>query len=1143
MKRILIMSALLLGGCTAVEMDHVQTGKQASLLLAEDGVSRYRIVVPEDASLSVTRGAEELQLFLKQMTGAELPIVKDSEPVSEYEILLGDNTHLEAHGIEVDFTGLETEGYTLKTEGNQLVIAGSDIRGTMYGVYGLLEEHLGCRWFTPDCSRIPAYERLVIQPLDETKHPSFEYRSNFVKDCWDGAWTSRNRLNGDSQSGHLTHKYGWGVKYGPGGRGHSSLHLVPPGKYYNEHPDYYVLRNGERVTREICFSSEGALQAAIEKMREDMLDNPDKRIFSVSQMDGNDWACHCEKCRALSEKEGTAMAPVLTFVNKVAKAVEDEFPSNAVITFAYRWTRVPPKTIKPRDNVIIFLCNIECCFMHPLDTCDCQANKDFSEQIKTWAEISDRLWVWNYETDFHHYLVPFPNYHTWAPNYRFLHANHVTGLFTQDDFQNVNAELSAFGGYVRAKLLWDVNYDAETAMNEFLENYYGPAAPYIREYINMLVNKVTNENIHAEIYVMYPWPYLTEDILAKSDELWENAEQAVQDNPVRLKRVKYGRLSPDYAIIEHERRSAKIDRNAVDHAHFMYKTDNERLNERIVNFLELAPVAGIVTLQEGYYDLNDRMKDFVLTPQRPVEADGTVPGLDCWIAKGAWKRAVDFQQAVNVQREITDNLTIRADKLPAECGISLKGYIDVPRNGFYRFFLNADCPAALYIGDNAHRPHRGDVLAASSTGKGVEQEGLRPLKKGLHSFHLSFTKKGDSEIPVVSWEGPDMSKQKIPGSALFRKEPTGTEPRLILPETEQAELTGYFRFEDGDTRNKRPATEATGSIQTAVYRGRCGAQAVWDHLLVYGNAINFRRGCVLLGPGGDEVMNTLGPEFTITCWIRPDRTSRDEFSILGAPGCNPWAFSMKEGALIVKTPEKEYTVSAEQTGIQRDRWTHIGVNVRSGRREGISRIRFYVNGRQVGEELKGSGTTPTAAKGWMIGQRAEPLPAFRGRAGMDELRIYKGTVTPGEKAALIPADNLAKGKPATSSDKPDLRFPPGNANNGILELNNYWNGGPYPDWWMVDLEDVRTIDRIHVFTYWADKRYYQYTIEVSPDGESWETVVDMSENTALSTSKGYTHTFEPVEARYIRVNMLKNSANPGVHINEIFIFSGTNDTK
>ena len=65
---------------------------------------------------------------------------------------------------------------------------------------------------------------------------------------------------------------------------------------------------------------------------------PEAFVFSVSQ---NDWDnyCECDKCQALAKPEDSQMAPVLQLVNRVAEAVEKEFPDKAVETLAYQWTR------------------------------------------------------------------------------------------------------------------------------------------------------------------------------------------------------------------------------------------------------------------------------------------------------------------------------------------------------------------------------------------------------------------------------------------------------------------------------------------------------------------------------------------------------------------------------------------------------------------------------------------------------------------------------------------------------------------------------------------------------------------------------------------------------------------------------------
>ena len=306
-----------------------QTARTEELVLAEGGQSAYRIVVADDASPSTRHGAEELQTFLGQMTGAKLPIVSDTQPPAEREIILGDNAHLRKLGLKVDFQELGHEGYVIRTAGSNLVIAGGSLRGNMYGVYGLLEDHLGCRWFAPGVSRIPKHNRLAIGPIDERQVPVLEYREPFTSDCFDGDWCARNRVN--SSSGRLGEQHGGKVRFGSGFFVHTFNRLVPPGKYFDEHPEYFSLVKGKRLKdrSQLCCTNEDVIRICTEEILKAMRAQPDAFVFSVSQ---NDWHnyCECEKCQALAKQEDSQIAPVLQLVNRVAEAVERQFPDKAL---------------------------------------------------------------------------------------------------------------------------------------------------------------------------------------------------------------------------------------------------------------------------------------------------------------------------------------------------------------------------------------------------------------------------------------------------------------------------------------------------------------------------------------------------------------------------------------------------------------------------------------------------------------------------------------------------------------------------------------------------------------------------------------------------------------------------------------------
>ncbi len=105
--------------------------------------------------------------------------------------------------------------------------------------------------------------------------------------------------------------------------------------------------------------------------------------------------------------------------------------------------------------------------------------------------------------------------------------------------------------------------------------------------------------------------------------------------------------------------------------------------------------------------------------------------------------------------------------------------------------------------------------------------------------------------------------------------------------------------------------------------------------------------------------------------------------------------------------------------------------------------------------------------------------------------------------------------------------------DGIVDREQFLDIQPAPQEFAIDLEAVKNINKVVLYTYWDGGRFYQYKIDVSVDGKRWTNVVDASENNTVATEHGYAHTFAPQESRYLRATMLRNSANPGLHIVEL----------
>ena len=108
--------------------------------------------------------------------------------------------------------------------------------------------------------------------------------------------------------------------------------------------------------------------------------------------------------------------------------------------------------------------------------------------------------------------------------------------------------------------------------------------------------------------------------------------------------------------------------------------------------------------------------------------------------------------------------------------------------------------------------------------------------------------------------------------------------------------------------------------------------------------------------------------------------------------------------------------------------------------------------------------------------------------------------------------------------------------DGYVDRDNFWDAAPYPQSWSVELDKEKNINKVHLYTYWDGSRYYQYKIESSLDGKNWEIIVDASKNKKIATKDGYLHEITTLNTKYLRVKMLFNSANNGVHILEFRVY-------
>ncbi len=575
-----------------------QTVTAQQITIVKKGKSPYTIVMPEKPTRVEVEAAKVLQDYLYRITGVMVPTGLDAEKEKPEEILIGRVNRLQTKGI--DYASFGRDGLLIRTDGKKLIITGGDKKGVIYGVYTFLDKYLGCRKFAADVTYVPKTASLQVSAIDDFQLPAFSFRETYYTEVYDPEYMNWHKLHSVSDRGDDKTEWGYFV--------HTFHTLLNPEEYGESNPEYFSYYNGKRHAgsmpswdnksvqpeSQLCLTNPEVLEIVCKNLQAAIDKRPEALYWSVSQNDNVNY-CRCDNCAALDKKYAAfapeekllsthggekypalGMGSMLSFVNQVA----DRFPDKIISTLAYQYTRVPPKDIVPRKNVNIMLCSIESSRNDPMEVGD----KPFAEDLIGWGKITNNILVWDYVIRFSNLLAPFPNLRILQPNIQFLHKNNVSAMFQQGN-RDSGGEFANLRAYLISRMLWNPNVDVQKEMNEFLEGYYGAAAPDVKEYINLVHdNNESGKGVKMSIFgkpVDDKEGFLSEALLARYNTIFDRAMKKVEKTPETWVRVKSARLPVYYATLE----IAKADKTGPRGA---FTTIDNKLVPRaeIVNLLQ-----------------------------------------------------------------------------------------------------------------------------------------------------------------------------------------------------------------------------------------------------------------------------------------------------------------------------------------------------------------------------------------------------------------------------------------------------------------------------------------------------------------------------------------------------------------------------
>ena len=575
----------------------------ASLKLAENGKTAYRIVVPEKASAVDKFAARELQFFLKKITSADFEI---THAVQTPAIYIGD-----ARGKK-----LQDQENIIETRGKNLHLYGGGLHGTLWAVYELIENQFGCIFFNAHGELyIPQQKTLLLKEMKKRTLYAFPSRAIMNWFYVDKETMSlslyRNRqnilLHGINQPRYPGKNPGIVTRFETFVGEHSFSMLIPSGlkkqsswishnaalpflknkQYFKEHPEYFSLDNkGKRVPNwHLCLSNP-ALRKELTKNAVLFYEAEKKRtgISAVIQISANDIAtrlCYCENCVALEKKYGTKGGPLYDFTIEIAR----KYPHIPFRTTAYQrtLTQTPPgiKLNWPKNLQLIFA---------PINgdyARSWEENKkdptDYNDFVK-WTKITRNILVWHYPCPYNRdrekFFIETPNFilDRMAADIRLMAKEKIEGSYFEHDSGGIKygTNFSELQAYVMLKLFQDPNLNADQLADKYIFAYYGPAAQAVKKYHDGLAAAMRDF-----VKRNGRWNYRTMDsdfLNAKNllawDKILDEAEKAVQG--IYAFRVRQLRLGLDSTIV------SKLDNKSALRMERMKKTLSEIAQKRKV---------------------------------------------------------------------------------------------------------------------------------------------------------------------------------------------------------------------------------------------------------------------------------------------------------------------------------------------------------------------------------------------------------------------------------------------------------------------------------------------------------------------------------------------------------------------------------
>ncbi|MBP1989833.1 DUF4838 domain-containing protein [Paenibacillus eucommiae] len=503
--------------------------------LVAEGQGQASLILTTTATKLEKQAAQELQSYMKQISGAQLPIVTDANAATGVKIFIGNA----APDPQLDQIGQRTDpdSFRLSVSADTIQLIGLSERGTLFAAYELLEQ-IGIRWFAPGeiGTEVPALQTIRVKQQNTIQHPGVT--SRYVGGIYPlFSQETMDFVDEFEGKGWLDHSRGNNSTVALGGHG------LPCTITAQERPDLYVQVNG-KPTSQFDVTKPEVLACVVEGALKFLEQHPDAKYLDLGPNDGDDFGTSAWDAEDYDPLMGSNSITdrYVKFYNLVLEQIEPQYPDVGIAFFAYlRYMRAPVREI-PNPKLLPVIAPITVERIHSMANGMSWERSYLKDLIADWKKLG-------VDVSFYSYM-----YNLADPGLPFSMINRITEEmkhFREEGMNQLRFEVLPSWGYqgpslyLMSKLSWNPELDVQKTLSDYFSKFYGPAAEPMWNHFRKLEDTFASADYYTGAVFDFS-KILTPAVMKALESTLAEAESKVPADSRYAKRIKMVRVALDF---------------------------------------------------------------------------------------------------------------------------------------------------------------------------------------------------------------------------------------------------------------------------------------------------------------------------------------------------------------------------------------------------------------------------------------------------------------------------------------------------------------------------------------------------------------------------------------------------------------------